>query len=193
MSAQDLSTWYAYYTSSRPDLSRGQLTAALGAEVGLSSPPPYAQAVLAPSSASTIAAAPTPSTSAPPAPTKSTAAPSNSNNSAAKKTPAPSPPPPPRTVTLSPTTVKWAVIFALIGGLLAMSVRYSDNGSVQQMLQQLLQILGQYVLKSGLFVYQSSLRLLEHAEDYGSEMWQHVPRPWGDSASHGGEFKTQVI
>lgn len=178
MSTQDLSSWYAYYTSSRPDLSRGQLTAALGAEVGLSAPPPYTQAVAAPPASSSVIA---------PTPTPSAAPPVQSNSVAKKEKKAA--PPPQRTVTLSPTTAKWAVIFALIGGLLALSVRYSDNGSVQQMLQQLLNILGQYVLKSGMFVYQSSLRLLDKAEDYGSDLWQHVPG-WGN---HGGEFKTQVI
>lgn len=193
MSTQDLSSWYAYYTSSRPDLSRGQLTAALGAEVGLStSPPPYNQAVLATPSSSSALVAPTPTPSAaPPAqPSNSVIAKSKEKNSVSPKQS--TAPPPQRTVTLSPTAVKWIGIFVMIGGLLALSVRYSDNGNVQQMLQQLLQLLGQYVLKSGLFVYQSSLRLLDKAEDYGSELWQHVPSMpgiWGD----GGEFKTQVI
>lgn len=179
MSTQDLSSWYAYYTSSRPDLSRGQLTAALGAEVGLSAPPPYTQAVAAPSASSSVIA-PTPTPSAAP-----------TNNSVSKKEKKSVSPPAQRTVTLSPTALKWIGIIVMIIGLLALSVRYSDNGNVQQMLQQLLNILGQYVLKSGLFVYQSSLRLLDKAEDYGSDLWQHVPSWSGNS--NPGEFKTQVI
>lgn len=178
MSMQDLTSWYAYYTSSRPDLSRGQLTAALCAEVGLSAPPSYMQAVAAPSASSSVIV-PTPTPSAAPA-----------KNSVAKKKKKAVAPPAQRTVTLSPTALKWIGIFVMIGGLLALSVRYSDNGNVQQMLQQILNILGQYVLKSGLFVYQSSLRLLDKAEDYTSDLWQHVPS-WG--SNHGGEFKTQVI
>lgn len=181
MSTQDLSSWYAYYTSSRPDLSRGQLTAALGAEVGLSPPPSYTQAVTAPSASSSVIA---------PAPTPSAAPTTNSVSKKEKKAVVPQPSQ--RTVTISPTAAKWIGIFVMIVGLLALSVRYSDNGNVQQMLQQLLNILGQYVLKSGLFVYQSSLRLLDKAEDYGSDLWQHVPS-WGGSSHGGGEFKTQVI
>lgn len=175
MSTADLTAWYAYYTSSRPDLPRAALEGALAAEVGLPAPPSYAQVLAAPADP------------APVPPEESTAA-----SAVAVSKGAPTPETGHKTLSLPPGVVKGLAVAVIVAVLLGVSVRYSDNGSVQTLLQQLVQILGQYVLKSGAFVYQSSVRLLEHAADTGSEWLQRVPPLNPFLTNDDGEFKTQV-
>ncbi|GMK58010.1 hypothetical protein CspeluHIS016_0500420 [Cutaneotrichosporon spelunceum] len=134
MSDSDLTSWYAYYSSTPPPtIERDTLVAALTAEVGLSPshPPSYAQATSTPTQ---IAAKPEPSLSP------------------------------------SPTFLKWAAVLGVLAAILVLSVINRDNTALQSILQQIVQIIGQYLLKSSIFMQNASVKMLAGAEAWGSAL-----------------------
>ncbi|BEI89960.1 uncharacterized protein CcaverHIS019_0300300 [Cutaneotrichosporon cavernicola] len=77
-----------------------------------------------------------------------------------------------RTSSLSPSPVflKWTAVLCVLVAILALSVINRDNGALQSILQQIVQIIGQYLLKTSLFVQNASIKLIAGAEAWGSAL-----------------------
>lgn len=102
---------------------------------------------------------------------------------------------------LSPAAMKWAAILTVLAGTIALSIHNSDNASFQNLLQQIIQIVGQYVLKTTLAVRSASIQMLASVEEFGTKALAST----GDGGLHalrvgrervgewGGDFKAAVL
>ncbi|BEI82162.1 hypothetical protein CcaverHIS002_0300300 [Cutaneotrichosporon cavernicola] len=66
--------------------------------------------------------------------------------------------------------LKWTAVLCVLVAILALSVINRDNGALQSILQQIVQIIGQYLLKTSLFVQNASIKLIAGAEAWGSAL-----------------------
>lgn len=72
--------------------------------------------------------------------------------------------------TPSPAFLKWAAVLGVLAAILALSVINRDNTALQSILQQIIQIIGQYLLKTSLFVQNASVKMIAGAEAWGSAL-----------------------
>ncbi|KLT39537.1 hypothetical protein CC85DRAFT_288452 [Cutaneotrichosporon oleaginosum] len=70
----------------------------------------------------------------------------------------------------SPVFLKWAAVLGVLVAILGLSIVNRDNGALQNILQQIVQIIGQYLLKTSLFVQNASVKMLAGAEAWGSAL-----------------------
>lgn len=96
---------------------------------------------------------------------------------------------------LSPQATKCVAILAILAATIALSVLNRNNGSLQNILQQIVQIIGQYLLKTSLAVRSASVQMLSSVEEIGSSAL-HATRlgdPLGKVKDWGGDFKAAVL